>query len=70
MEKYTYSVKGMSCEQCVSKVEKALNDYSEIIRCDVSLENANFTIATQSSVSLEMLQSLFADTKFNVEGSL
>tara|TARA_B110000211_G_scaffold140336_1_gene160413 strand:+ start:1109 stop:1291 length:183 start_codon:yes stop_codon:yes gene_type:complete len=60
----------MSCEHCVAKVEKALNEYSEIISCDVSLENANYTIATQSSVSLEKLQSIFVDAKFNVENSL
>lgn len=60
----------MSCEHCVAKVEKALNEYLEIISCYVSLENANYTIATQSSVSLEKLQSIFVDAKFNVENSL
>ena len=60
----------MSCEHCVAKVEKALNEYLEIISCDFSLENANYTIATQSSVSLEKLQSIFVDAKFNVENSL
>jgi copper chaperone CopZ len=67
MEKHTYSVKGMSCEHCVAKVEKALNEYTEIISCDVSLEKANFTILTKSSVTLDKLQAIFTDTKFDVE---
>ena len=54
----TYTVKGMTCQGCVSSLEESLIMHESIDKVIVSLEKAEVKIVNNDSIRLEDVQSL------------
>lgn len=52
---HTYFIKGMTCENCSSKIKKALLDLSDIISVDVNLKNKEVNVEMSHHVDLGTL---------------
>jgi len=59
--KHIYSVTGMTCNNCKSKVESLINSIDAVEAVSVDLENAIVTINSNQAVSLELLQSVLPE---------
>src|SRR3972149_11073238 len=67
VEKKTFEVKGMTCQGCVSSVEKKLGKIEGVKKHDVSLEHGEATVEYDSSkTSSEKIVKEFEGTPYNV----
>ena len=57
----TYTVKGMTCQGCVSSLEESLIIHESIDKVIVSLEKAEVKIVNNNSIKLEDVQSLVSE---------
>jgi Cu+-exporting ATPase len=56
LEKLTFSVQGMSCASCVTKLERALHAVPGVMRASVNLGTEKATVETATRVPFEDLQ--------------
>jgi len=56
MPSTTYSVRGMTCQNCVAKVKTALESLDSVISADVSLTSQTATVETKTEPDFEALR--------------
>lgn len=59
--KHTYTIAGMHCQSCVSKINEALNTIEDIDEADVTLDPPQATVTMSSHVSLDQLNEAVAE---------
>ena len=59
--KHTYSITGMTCNNCKSKVESALNTIDGVINASVDLSQGKAIIEMTNPIALDQLQNVLPD---------
>lgn len=66
--KVTFAVKGMTCNGCVEKVTKTLNNAKGVVSSKVSLENETAVVEfDKTKISVEEIEKSFKDSPYKVE---
>src|SRR5690554_458414 len=63
--KHTYTINGMTCNECRSHVEKTLSQVEGVINVSVSLETAEAVIEMESHIELDTFQKAMKDAGGN-----
>jgi len=64
--KHTYSIHGMTCNGCRSKVESILNNLDHVIAANVNLETSEATIEASAPLDPKTIQAALPD-KYTVQ---
>lgn len=64
MEKYTINVEGMMCNNCTTRVEKALRETNKIT--NVKADYVNGTVEVEGELSKEQASIIIDDCGFDV----
>lgn len=64
---YSYTVAGITCEDCVAKVKSKLLMHPDVLAADVKLEGQKAVITMQKHLSVnELQQAIGVDTKYKI----
>ena len=61
-------IEGMHCENCVNKIDKALEELSDVERVSVSLKKKRAVVFYDGDVDSLLLQKTIEDLGFSVTG--
>ena len=59
--KHTYSITGMTCNSCKSKVESTLNTIDGVMNASVDLSQGKAIIEMANPIALDQLQNVLPD---------
>lgn len=65
MNKYKINTKGMSCNACTNRVEKALYSLDKVIFAKA--DYTNNTVVVETSLDLKAIEEVIEDCGFDVE---
>ncbi|PCJ82143.1 MAG: heavy metal transporter, partial [Flavobacteriales bacterium] len=64
---HTYSITGMTCSGCASKVKSKFEKHQDVILAEISLEQNEVEISMNKHIPTVALQQLFGiDSKYNI----
>ena len=61
--KHTYTITGMTCNNCVAKIKSELLKMPDVLSAEISLENRNATIEMSKHISTSELQQAISPNK-------
>lgn len=67
-KKKIIGVEGMHCEHCAEKIEKALEELSDVEKVKVDLKKKNVTVFYENDVDSLLLQKTIEDLDYVVTG--